>query len=97
VDARHKAGHDELCGKALFYWLLFESDSEEPALAGVSKDEPNERKMFWRPELGDRRRVDRGRCDPALCLTGEQPPISQYRPVTGADPSSNPRIDVMGQ
>src|ERR1700721_4375515 len=31
-----KPGHDELCGKAL---LLFESDSEEPALAGVSKDE----------------------------------------------------------
>jgi uncharacterized membrane protein YccF (DUF307 family) len=29
VDARHKAGHDELCNRAPFHWLLFESDSEE--------------------------------------------------------------------
>jgi hypothetical protein len=42
VDARDKPGHDELYGKALFHGLLFESDSEEPALAGVSKDEANE-------------------------------------------------------
>ncbi len=32
VDTRHKAGHDELCGKALFLWLLFEPVSKtEPA------------------------------------------------------------------
>jgi hypothetical protein len=29
VDARHKAGHDELHSKGLFCWPQFESDSEE--------------------------------------------------------------------
>jgi hypothetical protein len=29
VDARHKAGHDELTESAQFYWPLFESDSED--------------------------------------------------------------------
>jgi hypothetical protein len=32
VDARDKPGHDELCGKALFNWLLFESDSQDEVL-----------------------------------------------------------------
>jgi hypothetical protein len=32
VDARHKAGHDELCGEALSHWLLFESDFNEGAM-----------------------------------------------------------------
>jgi hypothetical protein len=39
VDARHKAGHDELQSEAGFCWLHFESDSEELAQASVSKDE----------------------------------------------------------
>jgi hypothetical protein len=29
VDARHKAGHDELCWRAPVYLLLFESDSQD--------------------------------------------------------------------
>ncbi|MDB5579404.1 MAG: hypothetical protein JWR80_4580 [Bradyrhizobium sp.] len=49
VDARHKAGHDELDANVRFYWSLFESDSqdegftyrphpEERPLGHVSKD-----------------------------------------------------------
>jgi len=30
VDARHKAGHDEFRFKALFHWLHFETDSQNP-------------------------------------------------------------------
>jgi hypothetical protein len=39
VDARHKAGHDELCDKLPFHWLPFETGSEERPLGRVSKDE----------------------------------------------------------
>jgi hypothetical protein len=35
VDARHKAGHDELLLKAPFHWLLFESDSQDEDMCEV--------------------------------------------------------------
>ena len=47
VDARHKAGHDELRGKALSRWLLFESDSNE------ARDAPSRRAEITLPAFGD--------------------------------------------
>jgi hypothetical protein len=37
VDARDKPGHDELRHKASFYWLHFESDSQDEVLGVAAR------------------------------------------------------------